>query len=363
MILHINTAKTWRGGEQQLLYLANGLLQRGIPQVFVGQPNSELEARMGHLNFFGVPMRGEWDIFCIPKILQIIDKFSIRLIHTHTARAHTIGLFLKLFRPKTILIVSRRVDFSINKGLGSRWKYLSSKNDLFLGVSNKIREVLVSGGVSPEKVITVHSGIDLDRFVGKTKNGYLRKEFSIPPRTVILGNVAALVDHKDQKTLLKAISLIPATKKLKLFILGEGELEQELKKLVHDLQLEDRVIFTGFRRDIKEFLQFMHIFVLTSKEEGLGTAVLDAMANGLPVVATSAGGIGEMVDHDKGGYLASVGNAVEISECIEKLVSNSALRKRFGEYNLNLVKDFSVQKTIEKTIQAYSLFLGEKFYS
>jgi len=361
MILHINTAETWRGGEQQLLYLTNGLEKRKIPQVIVGQPNSELEARTKHLKFIPIPIRGEWDIFCIPKILKIIDLYQIQLIHAHTARAHTIALFLKIFRPNLVLIVSRRVDFSTKKSWGSKWKYRSKKNNLFICVSNKIREVLIQEKVNPEKVITIHSGIDISRFTKKVNNSYLGKEFSIPPKTTILGNIAALVDHKDHKTLLKAISLIPSQKKLKLFIIGEGELEQELKELAQSLNLKERVIFTGFRTDIVEFLQFFHIFVLTSKEEGLGTTILDAMACGLPIIATNAGGISEMVEHEKGGYLATPKDSVEIAEYIDKLISNPSLQKKFGAYNKIAVQSFSIENTIEKTIQAYSLFLGENF--
>ncbi len=363
MILHINTSKTWRGGEQQLLYLANGLENRKIPQIIIGQPNSELKKRMKHLFFFEVPIRGEWDIFCLPKILKIIDEYKIQLIHAHTARAHTIGLFIKIFRPQLHLIVSRRVDFSIHQSFASKWKYFSKKNDLFLCVSNKIREILVKDGVDAKKVITVYSGIDLNKFREKKNITYLKKEFSIEPRTVIIGNIAALVEHKDQETLIKAISLISSKRKIKLFILGEGELETKLKQLVFDLNLNERVVFTGFRNDIVQFLKFFHIFTLTSTEEGLGTTVLDAMASSLPVVATNTGGISEMIDHEKGGYLAPPKDAYQISKYLETLILNPKLRKKMGFYNLEKVKKFSIEYTIEKTLQAYSLFLGNNFYS
>lgn len=363
MILHLNTAETWRGGEQQLLYLANGLEKRKIPQVIVGQPNSELEKRAKHLRFLGVRMRGEWDIFAIPKLLKIIDEYNIQLIHAHTARAHTLALFVKFFRPKLHLIISRRVDFSTKQSLGSKWKYLSSKNDLFLCVSNKIREVLVREGVDAKKVITVYSGIDFERFQEKKNIAYLKEEFSIPPRTIIIGNIAALVEHKDQETLIKAISLISSKRKIKLFILGEGELETKLKELVSNLNLKDRVIFTGFRTDVVQFLKLFHIFSLTSIEEGLGTTILDAMANALPVVATDAGGISEMVDHEKGGFLASPKDTYQISKYLETLILNPKLRKKMGLYNLEKVKKFSIENTIERTLQAYSLFLGNNFYT
>ncbi|MCB1177326.1 MAG: glycosyltransferase [Leptospiraceae bacterium] len=362
MILHINTAKTWRGGEQQLLYLAEGLHKRNIPQVVVGLPDSELQSRVGDIPFEPVNIKGEWDIFSAFKIIKLINKYNIKLIHTHTARAHTIGLFIKIFKPKLILVVSRRVDFSIKKNLGSKLKYYSPKNNIFLAVSGKIREILVEDGVDPEKVITVYSGINLKKFDAKVNIAKLKKEFNLSRNTIIVGNIAALVDHKDQKTLLKAFSLIPSLKNIKLFILGEGELEEELKALARDLHLGDRVIFTGFRKDVPEFLKLFDIFTLTSKEEGLGTTILDAMCNSLPIVATSAGGIGEMIDHEEGGYLAEPKDSVRIAEYIEKLASEKSLRTKFGKYNLKNVEKFSVENTILKTIDVYSNFLGNKFW-
>jgi glycosyltransferase involved in cell wall biosynthesis len=362
LILHINTAKTWRGGEQQLLYLADGLAKQNIPQIIVGIPRSELEERSKHLHFEPVQIRGEWDLLSVYRIYKIIKKYNIKLVHAHTARAHTIGLFLKILKPDLILIVSRRVDFSIRKNLASKLKYFSSKNDMFLAVSGKIREILVNDGVDPEKVLTVYSGIDLSRFEKRVKIAQLKKEFQVEKGTILVGNVAALVDHKDQATLLKAFSLIPSQKKIKLFILGEGELESELKALANDLHISDRVVFTGFRKDIAEFLKFFDIFVLTSKEEGLGTAVLDAMANRLPVVATNAGGIPEMIEHEKGGFIANSKDSVRIAEYIEKLSSSPSLRKRFGKYNKENVSKFSIENTISKTIAVYSQFLGENFW-
>ncbi|MCB1141377.1 MAG: glycosyltransferase family 4 protein [Leptospiraceae bacterium] len=363
MILHLNTAKTWRGGERQCLYLAEGLAKRNIPQILVGQPDSEFEKRTkDRFEFIPLAMRGEWDLKAVSELIQIIKAKKIRLVHTHTARAHAIALFAKYFYPHFILVVSRRVDFTIRKGLFSHLKYTSDLNDVFLTVSGKIKEILIKDGVNPEKIITVYSGIDLDRFERIKRNTKYKKEFDIKGRTVVFGNIAALVDHKDHETLIKAISLVQSKRKVKLLIVGEGELEGHLKSLVKDLKIEDRVIFTGFRDDIPELLKFFDVFAITSKEEGLGTSVLDAMASGLPIIATRGGGLPEMISHEKGGYLSNVKDSVGIFQYINQLAVKPSLRKEFGNYNREAVKRFSIDSTIEKTIQVYSSFLGNKFW-
>ncbi|XDD51873.1 glycosyltransferase [Leptospira sp. WS92.C1] len=364
MILHIDTETGWRGGERQLLLLAEGLKKRKIPQLVLGKPGSALERRCSdhNLPFVALEMRGEWDLASVKTIRALVQEKKIRLIHTHTAKAHTLALFAKSKLPQTRLVVSRRVDFSIRKNLFSIWKYKSKRNDLFLTVSNKIREILLRDGVDPAKTVTVHSGIDFSFTKKLPDPARYKKEFSIKKDTIVIGNVAALVDHKDQKTLLHAVSKIDSSKNFKLLIVGEGDLRKELETLANTLGIHDRVVFTGYREDVPDILSLFDIFTLTSKEEGLGTSVLDAMAVGLPVVATKGGGIGEMLTHEKGSYLAEVGDSDSLAKYYEILIDDSRLRKSFGLFNKESVKRFSIKNTIRKTELAYYSFLGEELF-
>lgn len=358
MILHLNNARTWRGGEQQLYYLIMGLAERKIPQILICQPNSELEARITNkIPFFSIPMSGEYDIFAARKIAKIIKANDVKLIHTHTGAAHGLGLLTKLFVPNVKLVVSRRVDFHINKNPLSKRKYYSNKIDYFLTVSNRIKEVLIEDGVDPEKVITVYSGIDLKKFETIGDRDRLVYEFDLKPDTVVIGNIAALVDHKDQETLLRAIPLIRTEQNFRFFLVGDGELESKLKHLAKELNILDKVIFTGFRNDIIDFYALFDIFTLTSKEEGLGTSVLDAMANNLPIVATNGGGIGEMLQNENGALLTSVGDYAALAQHYKTLIESQSLRKEYGNKNKEFVKAFSVENTIQKTIQVYKSLL------
>lgn len=345
-----------------MFYLAEALQSLGKPQIVAGQPNSELAIRCKAKNipFVPIKMRNELDILSIPAFLKTIDENRIQLIHAHTAKAHAIALLIKTFRYYLSLIVSRRVDFHINKNPFSKLKYYSSKNDIFLTVSNKIKDILIEDGVNPEKVVTVYSGIDLKRFENLPEPTYLKKEFIISEDTVVIGNVAALVDHKDQLTLLQAISLLDTPKRFVFLIVGEGELEEKLKQTAKSLGILDKVIFTGFRKDILAFYNLFDVFTLTSKEEGLGTSVLDAMASGLPVVATKAGGITEMIEHNKGSFVADIGENKKLAEYYKTLIEDENLRKTFGNYNKAQVEKFSITQTIKKTIRIYNLFLDKK---
>ncbi|HNB98292.1 MAG TPA: glycosyltransferase, partial [Leptospiraceae bacterium] len=252
--MHLNNSRTWRGGEQQLYYLVCGLAERKIPQILIGQPNSELESRISEkVKFFPIKMKGEYDLIAAYKIAKIAKENQVKLIHTHTGATHGLALLAKFFFPSPKLVVSRRVDFHINKNPLSLRKYYSKRIDYFLTVSNRIKEVLIEDGVRPEKVVTVYSGIDLNKFKEAGNRNKLLKEFNIPSDTVIIGNVAALVDHKDHETMLRSIALIQTEKKFIFFLVGAGELETKLKNLVMELGISDKVVFTGFRNDIKDF--------------------------------------------------------------------------------------------------------------
>lgn len=364
MILHINTSREWRGGEQQLFYLAQGLAAEKISQSIIGQPGSPLEERClaEGLPFFPVLMRNELDFRAIRTIRQFCLASQITLIHTHTGHAHTLALLAKSKTLKIPLVVSRRVDFKPGNGLFSKWKYRHKAIDYFLPVSQKILSIMLASGISPEKLITVYSGIDLKRFTKLPSAESLREEFGLSKKMVIIGNIAALVDHKDQETLLRAIQKVNSDVPFKLLIVGEGRLEKKLKALSKELGLDERVLFTGYRTEIPELLSLFDIFTLTSKEEGLGTSVLDAMAAGLPIIATKGGGIAEMLTSEKGALLSDVGDTDALAKNFETLLASEQTRSAFGAFNKQSVKRFSIANTIQKTKLVYYSLLGQTLY-
>ncbi len=364
MILHINTSREWRGGEQQLFYLTQGLASEKIKQAVIGIPNSPLADRCNSegIEFIPLEMKGELDFAAIRGIRSICISKKASLIHTHTGHAHTLALLAKRKHLKIPLIVSRRVDFKPATNLFSKWKYKHKDINYFLPVSHKIRSIMLEAGISPEKVITVYSGIDLKRFIKLPTAESLREEFSIPKKTIIIGNIAALVDHKDQESLVRAVSKMKTQIAFKVFIVGEGKLEKKLKSLAKELNLDEKIVFTGYRKDIPELLSLFDIFTLTSKEEGLGTSVLDSMAAGLPIVATRGGGIAEMLVHKKGAFLANVADTDSLANYYDTLVESENLRSNFGSYNKGSVKRFSCQNTVQKTKLIYFSLLGDSLY-
>lgn len=357
-VVHINTAKTWRGGEQQVLYLSEHMQKAGASQVIVGQPGSEMEerARAKGIPFHALKMRGELDLFAARALRKFSLEFGADILHAHTAKAHSIGLLARRKLADACLVVTRRVDFHRKQNFMSRWKYMSPFVDRFIAISENVKRILIVDGIPEEKIRIAYSGIDMSRFANLPDDASLRREFQIPDGTIIFGNVAALVDHKDQRTLLRAAAILkkdlpPGS--FRLFISGEGELRSELETLAGSLGLDGTVIFTGFRKDILAFLRLFDIFVMSSKEEGLGTAVLDAMASGLPVAATRAGGLPEMIVHGEGGLLSPAHEPEGLAASMKTLFTDRTLCERFGAYNKTRVERFSSEATFEDTVAVY----------
>ena len=365
-VVHLNTAHTWRGGERQVLNLMRALKEQGVRQTLVAQPGSDIARRAQEegLTAEEIPMRSELDLLAPRRIARIARLLGANIIHAHTSGAHGLGLRAAGRLSGARLVVSRRVDFRVAQDFFSRRKYLTRRVAAYIAVSRRVGEVLHECGVPSGKIRVVHSAIDPARYADVDDAAFLRTEFAVQEGEVILGNVAALVDHKDQRTLLEAAALLPVPGAetpggvmplWRLFILGEGELRGALERRSRELGTDQagRVVFTGFRTDVLSFYNMFDVFVMSSKEEGLGTAVLDALHFGLPIAATSGGGIPEMVDGGQGGLLAPVGDAPALARALEVLLLDGALRKRMGTFNREKARLFSMERVLEGTLAVY----------
>ena len=360
-ILHINTEKTWRGGEQQLLNLLQGLKKRNIISHLACQPGSALEerAKSARIEVFPIAMHGEVDLLACVRLRKVIGRFNYDILHSHTSHAHTLAFFASL-GIKTRLLVSRRVDFSIFRHSflrlsGFKYRYLAN---YYIAISHKIRDVLVSDGIPAQRIFVVHSGINPERFVSSPKD-HLIREFNIKKDEHIVVNVAHLAGHKGQKYLVRAVPHVLAKiPTARFFIVGGGELMPELQSLAASLGLRHKLIFTGFRRDVGSFYQIADLFVMSSVQEGLGTAVIDALALGKPVVATHAGGIPEIIRDGENGRLVASGDPTALAGGIIELLTNPERAKNMGMRGQEVVrKNFSIDPMVEKNIDVYQNIL------
>jgi glycosyltransferase involved in cell wall biosynthesis len=305
-------------------------------------------------------MRGELDIVAMARVAGGLRRFGAEVAHFHTARAHTIGLGASWLAGTPVKVLSRRVDFPIGGNPFSKIKY-KAKVDAVVAISNAVKDVLVAGGIPPRLITVIHSGIDLEEYEVKTDGSYVRRELGIPESSPLVGVVGALAPHKAQSYFLRAAAeLAKVRPDVRFVIAGEGELEGGLKALAASLGIGEIVAFTGFRRDVKAILSSLDVFVLSSVAEGLCTSILDAMASGVPVVATRVGGVPEIVLDGVCGLLVPPAAPAAMAETINRVLRDDSLRDRLTAGGRERVLDFSVDKTVERTERLYGRLLEVK---
>lgn len=366
-ILHLNTEPTWRGGEQQVLYLLDGLKERGIHSAIMAQPGKPMAERAranGH-EVIERTMHGEIDLPAALAIRRQIVAGGFNFVHAHTSHAHTLGavgvsLTPRAKRPK--MLVARRVDFSIYRrsffGLNGL-KYRHGV-DHYVTVSEAIRQVLIQDGLPPDWITCVHSGIDLARIDDAPEDtAAIRAELKVPEGHKLIGNVAALADHKGQRYLLDAIPAVLAERPNLVFaIVGDGELKDELQAQAAALGISDQVRFLGFRTDVPTLLKAFDLFVMPSHMEGLGTSVLDALAARLPVVGTEAGGMPEILIEGETGLVCPIKDSASLTKNLLRVLADPELAERMAEAGRARVEAmFSTTSMVEGTLEVYRRLL------
>jgi glycosyltransferase involved in cell wall biosynthesis len=354
--LHIDTARTWRGGQNQVLLTVLGLRARGHRAALVVNPEGELLKRIkANKDLFPLITRSEIDLNAAWKLSKLMRQLQPDVVHAHDAHAVSMtALALSLGRSatKTRFVASRRVDFHVGKNAFSRWKY--RKVDLFICASSFIQSMLIADGIPTNSTIVVYEGIDIDR-----ANAALpinaHKEFCLPDDTLIVGNIAALVPHKGQRYLIDAAALIVKRfPNVRFLIVGKGELEQKLQNQIKNLKLEKHVILAGFRSDILSLHKSFDLFVMSSVTEGLGTSALDAMACGRAIVSTKAGGLSEVVIDGDTGLLVPIRDAEALANGINRLIQDQTLRGRCERAALMRAHQaFNSERMIDETLDVY----------
>lgn len=355
-ILHLSSERTWRGGEQQIAYLIEESLKKGIEIIVACRIGSEFEAYclQQQLKHISLPFKGQFSLSTVFGIKKICKKEKIDFVHCHSSHSHALAVWAAVIGNKTPIILSRRVDFPIKKNRISQFKYNHSNIKSIICVSHAIEEIIKPDIKNTSIVTTVHSGIDVHKFDAYTNTQKLHQEYQLPTKTKIIGNISALAPHKDYYTFIDtAEKVIATTENTYFFAIGDGPEGENLKTYADTKDLKNRFIFTGFRTDIQEIIKELDVFLMTSTTEGLGTTQLDAMSCGLPIVATKAGGIPEIVHHKKTGLLANIKDSDGLADNILTLLADQTLYNQITVEQLSFVQQFSKEQTAAKTINIY----------
>jgi len=354
--LHIDTARTWRGGQNQVLNTVMGLRALGHRTMLVAHSEGALRQRAKEgLDLLPLAPKTEMDLTAAWRLSRIVKQLKPDIIHAHDPHAvamAALALSMSTQPAKPPLVAARRVDFHLKGNALSRWKY--RQVDSFICASEAIRQMLIGDGVPGARTVTVHEGIDIER-VDAAEPANLHGEFWLPHHAPIVGNVAALVGHKGQKHLIEAARrVLPQMPDARFIIAGEGELKPALERQIKDHHLEKHVLLAGFRPDVLSLHKAFDIFVMSSVTEGLGTSLLDAMAAGKPIVATRTGGIPEVVADGETGLLVPPRDEEALADAIVRLLKDPDLRREMGEAGRVRARNlFSLERMVQNTLNVY----------
>lgn len=351
-VLHLDTERGWRGGERQLLWLAMELERQGHRSYVAARPGEPLaeRARRNALPTVSCAPAGEADVVAALRLRRAMRLLTVDLVHAHTGHAAALAMLAALGH-RVPVVVSRRVDFPLRQNAATRWKY--SRASAVIAVSCAVRDVLVRSGVPADHVTVVHDGVDLTRQIVPAPPELLAT-LGVPPGAPLAVQVAQLVPHKDPVTFVRAIAVARArVPGLHALLVGEGEERAEVERTIRQLGLEGVVHLTGYRTDADSLIARADVVVLSSREEGMGSVLLDAVMLGRPVVATHAGGIPEVIEDGTSGLLVPPGDPDALGAAIAAVLTDAAMRERLAAAAVERACLFSMPRTAAATLEVY----------
>jgi glycosyltransferase involved in cell wall biosynthesis len=361
--LHIDTARSWRGGQNQVLLTVNGLREIGERAALVAHPDGALLRRAAEgLDLIPLAARTEMDLSAAWRLSRVLKRLRPDVVHAHDPHGVAVAalaLSMSGGTPSPPLVAARRVDFHLKTNSLSRWKH--RQVDCFIAASDAIKRMLLADGVPGERVVTVHEGVDISHITAAPAVN-VHEALFLPHHAPLVGNVAALVPHKGQRYFIEAAHLVVREiPDARFVILGEGELREHLERLVRERHLEKHVLLPGFRTDVLGCIKGFDVFAMSSVTEGLGTSLLDAMACKTPIVATRTGGIPEIVEDGVTGLLVPPRDAPALAGAIIRMLNDQLRRKSIGDAGFTRVNErFTVERMVARTAAIYQRLVRHK---
>lgn len=361
-VLHLDAGPDWRGGQQQVLYLAEGLKAYPVRQELAVRAGGRLATRLQALDFSAssLPFRSEWDPGSLFRLLRILRNFRPEIVHVHDARTLGLAVILKTLGGKFHLVASRRVAFPIRRNPLWRMKYQRAPSRI-VAVSRFIRESLIEEGIHPAKITVIYDGIELPSPPGPETRLSARRLVGVGEQEFLVGNVGHLTREKGHEVLVRGFKQVlvrqPAAK---LLIVGDGPLRDPLRRLVKELGLETKVLLLGQVGDIGSILPALDLFVYPSLEEGLGSILLMAMAYRVPVCASRTGGIPELVLDGTTGRLFAPGDPGALAEVVDfSLTRRTQMQECACKAFTRVTQQFQVERMVSATFDLYSKLLNQ----
>ena len=364
-VFHLDDGKELRGGQRQMMYLVKELDRLGHDNTVVCRAGSPLHKAALRKNFkvLNLPYHFEWDPVSALRLRGVLKALPAGgqppILHSHTGHTAAVS-WLASAGLDCVRVAHRRVDF-IPGSFTARYKY--SKAHSVIAISEAVRDILLRAGVPEEKVAVVNSTIDLDDTPWKpgefpayrsAARAGLAAELAIPKDAFWAGSLIALGPHKDPENMVRAAAdVLKEAPDTYFLIAGEGPLAEKTAHLARMLRIQDRFKLIGYRKDPYKILAALDLFVLSSCEEGMGSVLVEAMNAGLPLLATTAGGITDVVEDGANGLTVPPRDHEALAQAALRLIRDPELRARLAAEAHRRREDFSSPRMAALTLKCY----------
>ncbi len=347
--LFVDSERIWRGGQDQLFTLLKGLTPKGHKVCLVCHPGTLLErrSREAGVEVYPLAFRKGASLISFFRCWALLRRLKPERLAFNTPRPILLFNVASRLAHVRARVIFRRVNFPLRRNLITRLKYTWGI-DCIVAISESICSQLKAGGIPLSRIRTIYEGIDLTPY--PLDRPLIRRG---PGELKIIGTVAHLSPEKGLTYLVDAAGAIPEiSKKARFVIVGDGQCRRELELKVRKSRLGECFKFHGFLDIPMELLGGFDVFVLPSLSEGLSSAILNAMAASLPVVATEVGGIPELIRHGENGLLVPPADAGALARAIEDLINDPEKAIRMGRRGREIVQErFTLERKIRETEQ------------
>lgn len=359
-ILHTEAATGFGGQQIRILNELSGLKQKGYRMLLAAPESSQIiqEAHKADIETLPIPFTRNSIFSSVIKIIRIIKQQQVDVVSTHSSRdSWPASIAVKFSSRKPMLVRTRHMSHPVRNTFYNRYRYRSLPNKI-ITTGEAIRTDMINIiRVPTGKIISIPSGIDLDKFDRTHYNRTeLRRQLGLQENEVVIGLIALLIEYKGHKYLIDAIDQIRKSKpQIKVLIIGDGPLLNEIQQTIKLKQLEQQIQLLGYRNDIPEILAAVDLTVLPSiGTEGVPQVLIQSAAMELSIVATNVGAISEIVDDGINGYLVPPRDSGALVEKIVELAVDPTLRQKMGSAGRKIVqKNFSLNQMLAKIETVY----------
>ncbi len=365
-ILHVSGAKSWGGNEQQLIYLMEGLMGKGISQYLLCHSGTLLYQKAKDLNIelIEIPGKKVYNLKSLSGFAATVRKFKIEIIHLHTSNSLTAYVLSDFFYKLNIPTLFSKKAISTKNSVLSKFKYNYRGINRMLCVSEYVKENFkkqLKPGMH-YKLHVVPDGVPIETL--EEPQFHLKTKFNIPENYAVIGNIANHTRAKDLGTLIESLNYLVNEKKYKeVFLVQIGKfsgLTKDFQEMVIKYHLEDHIGFLGFTENANRFHKEFDVYLMTSRREGGPTSVLEAFSLGTPVVTTKVGIMEEAIMPGKSGFLAPVGDYKELANHLIVLLDDKELRKQISiNAYIRFKNNYTVTHFITRTFKHYEAILAK----